>query len=287
MNEIKALKKVALVTGASSGIGRSTVLMLRDLGFITIATAPTLDEIAGLQGHGFETLQLDVTDESSMSEAVRAAEERYGAIDVLVNNAGLGQYGPIEEVPLAAVRHQFEVNVFGLIRMCQLVLPGMRRAGGGRIINVSSVAGEVAQPGGGIYHATKHAVEAIDATLRIEVSPFNIDVVGILPGPVATHFEDYARAHIPETGTESPYAAFKENLKQTTRRMFEPGGPGVLEPEDVARVIVEAATTTRPSTNYYVGMVSKVLSVLHAVTPVRMWDAAAKRMVPFEEKRTA
>lgn len=287
MNEIKALKKVALVTGASSGIGRATVLALREAGFITIATAPTLEEIIGLKDHGFETFQLDVTDESSMSAAIRAAEDRFGAIDVLVNNAGFGQYGPIEEVPLDAVRHQFEVNVFGLIRMCQLVLPGMRNAGHGRIINVSSVAGEIAQPGGGIYHATKHAVEAIDATLRVEVSPFNIDVIGILPGPVATHFEDYASAHIPETGPASPYAAFKENLKRTTRRMFEPGAAGVLEPEDVARVIVEAATATRPSTNYYVGLVSKVLSVLHAVTPDRVWDAAAKRMVPFEEKKTA
>lgn len=226
-----------------------------------------------------------MTDENQAKEAVKTAESRNGSIQILVNDAGYGQYGPIEEIPIDDVRKNFETNVFGLLRMCQLVLPKMREAGGGRIINVSSVAGEMSQPGSGIYHATKHAVEAIDEALRLEVNSFNIQVIGILPGPVATHFDDVAVAHIPDTGTDSPYYIFKQNLAKMTHEMLKPGGTGVLEPEDVAKKIVEAATADSPSARYHVGIQSKVLGRVHDLVPDVVWDAAMKMMAPSMDKK--
>ena len=277
-------KKVALVTGTSSGIGKAAAIALQEAGFLTVATAPDVSDLAELKERGCETAQLDVTDENSMQAAVKIAESFSGAVYVLVNDAGFGQYGPIEEIPVAAIRRNFEVNVFGLIRMCQLVLPQMRRAGEGRIINLSSVAGEIKQPGSGIYHATKHAVEAIDGALRMEVSGFGIDVVGIMPGPVNTNFDEVAVAAIPDTGADSPYFVFKQNLAKVTKEMLKPGGTTVLEPEEVAAVIVKAATAAKPSTHYHVGMMSNVLATMSGLLPDRIWDAAMERQIPADKK---
>lgn len=282
---MNADKRVALVTGTSSGIGKATAIALQDAGFLVVATAPNAADIEELKVRGCETTQLDVTDETSRQEAVRFAESFNGAVYAMVNNAGYGQYGPIEEIPLDAIREQFEVNVFGLIRLCQLVLPGMRQMGAGRIINISSVAGEIKQPGSGIYHATKHAVEAIDGALRQEVAAFGIEVVGILPGPVNTHFDEVAVASIPNTGENSPYHIFKQNLAKTTREMLKPEGTGVLEPEDVAAIVVEAATADSPKTNYHVGMMSKALSTISGLLPDKVWDAAMQRQIPMDEKK--
>ena len=278
-------KKVALVTGTSSGIGHAAAKALTDAGFHTFATAPNVNDIADLKAHGCETLQLDVTDENQAREAIHRAEAVNGSVQILVNNAGYGQYGPIEEIPIDDVRKNFETNVFGLLRLCQLVLPKMREAGAGRIINVSSVAGEMSQPGSGIYHATKHAVEAIDEALRIEVSGFNIQVIGVLPGPVATKFDDVAVAQIPDTGADSPYYIFKQNLAKATHEMLKPGGTGVSEPEDIAAKIVEAATAASPSARYHVGVMSKVMGKAHDLLPDVVWDAAMKMMAPSMDKK--
>ena len=277
--------KVALVTGASSGIGKATALALKEAGFFVYATAPNAEDLSNLKSQGLETLQLDVTNEDQAKEAVQTAESRNGSIQVLVNDAGYGQYGPIEEIPVDNVRKNFETNVFGLLRMCQLVLPKMRTAGGGRIINVSSVAGEMSQPGSGIYHATKHAIEAIDEALRHEVASFNIQVVGILPGPVATNFAEVAVAQIPDTGADSPYYLFKQNLAKMTYEMLKPGGSGVLEPEDVAKKIVDAATADSPSARYHVGLQANVLGRVHDLVPDAVWDAAMKMMAPSMDKK--
>jgi len=284
INPASENQSVALITGTSSGIGRAAALALKAAGFMTIATARRVADIEELKAKGCDTVQLDVTDDASMQNAVRTVESAHGRLDVLVNNAGYGQYGPVEEVPMDAVRRQFEVNVFGLVRMCQLVLPGMRRAGRGRIINVSSVAGEITQPGAGFYHATKHAVEAINETLRMEASTFGIDVVDVQPGPVATRFAEAAISTIPDTGADSPYRVFKQNLAETTREMLRFGRTGVLTAREVAEVIVEAATSPKPDTRYHVGAPSKLMSVLHGLMPDRIWDAAVSRMVPMEPK---
>src|SRR5947209_10319616 len=177
-----------LITGCSTGIGRATAERLARSGRTVYATARRLDSIADLEREGCRTLALDVTDEQSMRAAVAAVEEAEGAVGALVNNAGYSQSGAVEDVPMEQVRRQFETNVFGLIRMCQLVLPGMRRRGSGRIVNLSSMGGKLVFPGGGVYHATKHAVEAISDALRFEVRGFGIGVSIVEPGLIKTEF---------------------------------------------------------------------------------------------------
>jgi short-subunit dehydrogenase len=263
----KANNKTVLITGTSSGIGKAAALLFQEAGFTVFATAPEINtEMDELRAKGCEILQLDVTDEQSCRAAVAAAENVNGAISV------------------DDIRHNFEVIVFGLIRLCQLVLPGMRRAGTGRIVNVSSVAGEVNEPGSGIYHATKHAVEAIDQTLRMEVSGFGIEVVGVLPGPVSTNFAETAIAQIPDTGADSPYFIFKQNLAKATRELLSPDKTATLTPEEVAETIVKAATVENPATNYHVGAMSKVMSAVVGLVPDKIWDAAMKRQIPSDKK---
>src|SRR5213075_2416409 len=184
--------KAILITGCSTGIGRATAEHLAGRGHTVYATARRPESIADLEAKGCKTLALDVTDEESMKAAVAAVEEAEGAVGALVNNAGYSQSGAIEDVPLDQVRRQFETNVFGLMRMCQLVLPGMRREGSGRIVNVSSMGGRLVFPGGGIYHATKHAVEALSDALRFEVKGFGVNVIIIEPGIIRTNFGETA-----------------------------------------------------------------------------------------------
>src|ERR1043165_7446850 len=177
-----------LITACSSGIGHAAALALHEAGRSVVATARNPATLSGLADRGLRTLALDVTDEASMQAAVDAA----GPIGVLVNNAGYGLYGTVEQLPMTEIRRQFETNFFGLVRLTQLVLPGMRAAGGGRIINVSSMGGRATLPGGAFYHASKYAVEALSDGLRMEVARFGIDVGLIEPGPVKTPWNDVA-----------------------------------------------------------------------------------------------
>src|SRR5262249_26329628 len=193
-----------LITGCSTGIGRALATRLGRAGYPVYATARRLESIAGLERDGCRLLALDVTDEESMAAAVRVVGEEYGAVWGLVTNAGYGELGPVEEVPMARVRRQFETNVFGLARMCQLVLPGMRAAGRGRIVNVGSMGGRVTFPGSGYYHASKYAVEAITDALRYEVRPFGVAVSLVEPGPVRTAFGATALTGLAESAAPGP-----------------------------------------------------------------------------------
>src|SRR6478736_2075909 len=184
--------EAVLVTGCSSGIGRATAEHLASKGRTVYATARRLDSIRELEAAGCKLLELDVTDDQSMAAAVKTVEDAEGAVGVLVNNAGYSQSGAVESVPMDAVRRQFETNVFGLVRMCQLVLPAMRRQRWGRIVNVSSMGGRLVFPGGGFYHGTKYAVEAISDALRFEVKGFGVDVILIEPGLIKTEFGETA-----------------------------------------------------------------------------------------------
>src|SRR5215211_5051445 len=214
------VSKAVLITGCSSGIGWATVERLADEGWKVYATARNVETIAPLEQHGCELLPLDVTDEDSMRSAVDEVERREGAVGVLVNNAGYSQSGAVEAVPMEMVRRQFETNVLGLARMCQLALPGMRRQGYGRIVNVSSMGGKLTFPGGGYYHATKHAVEAISDALRFEVEGFGIGVSVVEPGLIRTGFADVAVGSMgsPEDGL---YAGFDEAVARTTTENYE------------------------------------------------------------------
>ena len=247
------------------------------------ATARRLDSIAELEGAGCRLLELDVTDEGSLARAVETVERDAGAVGALVNNAGYSLSGAVESVPLDEARRQFETNVFGLARLTQLVLPGMRREGWGRIVNVTSMGGKLTFPGGGWYHASKHAVEALSDALRFELQGFGIDVVVIEPGLIDTGFADAATASIP-VGAE-PYEAFNAAVGAATAGAYEGGfgrrlGGG---PETVAAAIERALTARRPRTRYRVTPSAKLFLTLRKVLPDRGWDALVEPDVPSAE----
>jgi NADP-dependent 3-hydroxy acid dehydrogenase YdfG len=266
-----------LITGCSSGIGRAAALAFGRAGYPIFATARVLADVADLKAKGCQTLRLDVTDEVSMRAAVAEVEARFGAIGILVNNAGYPLYGPIETVDIATVRRVFETNVIGLIRMTQLVLPGMRRAGFGRIINVGSTAGRVIMPGAGIYHASKFANEAIAGAIRPEVAPFGIRVVNVMPGPVVTKFQAKMFGSIPATGEGDPYARFKRHLIRLMERTMT-AGHGAISAEQVADVILKAVTVANPRPAYAVGLTARLVVTFMPFVPSRLLDAAYRRV---------
>jgi NAD(P)-dependent dehydrogenase (short-subunit alcohol dehydrogenase family) len=242
-----------LITGCSSGLGEATAALLRKAGYLTIATARDPSKLAALVALGCEALQLDVTNEVSRQNAVTEIERQHGPIGVLVNNAGYGQYGPLEEISPEALQRAFDTNVFGLLRMSQLVLPGMRSVARGRIVNISSLAGRVTAQGGAVYHMTKYAVEAIADAMRPEIKPFGVDLVNVLPGPFVSSYRDRVIASIPETGADSPYQIYKRNIGTYMLHFLDPKTFGTMPVEKVARVVLKAATTERPRTRYNVG----------------------------------
>jgi NAD(P)-dependent dehydrogenase (short-subunit alcohol dehydrogenase family) len=276
------VSKAVLITGCSTGIGRATAGHLAERGHTVYATARKPESIEDLEQKGCKTLALDVNDEESMQSAVKAVEDAEGAIGALVNNAGYSQSGAVESVKLDDVRAQFETNVFGLLRMCQLVLPGMRRQGQGRIVNVSSMGGRLVFPGGGIYHATKYAVEALSDAMRWEVKGFGIDVVLIEPGLIKTDFAHAAVGAL-DSGTagDGPYAEFNSAVGKLTADAYE--GPMAKlggGPETVARAIEKAITRRRPKTRYTVTASAKMALGQRALMTDRMWDAAMRSQFP-------
>lgn len=278
--------KVALVTGASSGIGAATVQALVHAGWTTYASARQPTSLRALTAQGIHAVQLDVTDEESMRAAVHTVEAAHGAVDLLVNNAGYGLNGPVEELAMDDIRRQFETNVFGLVRMSQFVLPGMRHKGRGRIINVGSVGGTFTAPGAGAYHASKWAVESFTDALRYEVRPFGVDVVLIQPTGVYTQFDNKIAQTMPDTGANSPYAAFKAHHARVTHQMFHGQNvAGIVRPEQVAKVIVRAATVHRPRTRYKVGWSAHIYSALRRSVSDRMWDWIMSRQFPMNPSR--
>jgi NADP-dependent 3-hydroxy acid dehydrogenase YdfG len=273
------LSRAVLITGCSTGIGRATAEHLAKRGLTVYATARRLESIEDLKAAGCETLALDVTDEDSMRAAVSAVEVAEGAVGALVNNAGYSQSGAVETVALDDVRRQFETNVFGLLRMCQLVLPGMRRQGHGRIVNVSSMGGKLTFPGGGIYHATKHAVEAISDAMRFEVKGFGVDVSIIEPGLIKTHFAETAVDSV--SHEDGPYAEFNTAVSAATAGAYEgPFGKLGGGPEAVAKAIEKAITARRPRPRYPVTLSARVFMTQRALLPDRAWDRVVGTSFP-------
>ena len=278
-----AVSKVVLITGCSTGIGRATAERLAARGWRVYATARDVEKIKFLADRGCMVLPLDVTDEASMRTALGEVERREGAVGVLVNNAGYSQSGAVESVPMGKVRRQFETNVFGLVRMCQLVLPGMRRQGWGRIVNISSMGGRLTFPGGGHYHATKYAVEAISDALRFEVAAFGVGVVVVEPGLIRTGFADAATGSMEGAATtEGPYASFNAAVAKAVRDNYERGpflrlGGG---PETVATTIERAITAERPRARYAVTPSAHLFIGLRRLLPDRAWDALVSTVYP-------
>jgi NADP-dependent 3-hydroxy acid dehydrogenase YdfG len=272
--------KAVLITGCSSGIGHATAERLVRDGWKVYATARRPETIKDLRAAGCETLALDVTDEASMQSAVDAVVAAEGAVGVLVNNAGYSQSGAVESVPLEQVRRQFETNVFGLIRMCQLVLPGMREQGYGKIVNIGSMGGRVVFPGGGIYHATKYAVEALSDALRFEVRGFGVDVILIEPGLITTNFADAAVATVEDSG-EGPYARFNQHVSKLTASAYK--GPMAklgAGPEAVADKIAGALKAGRPKARYPVTPSAHLTINQRRFTPDWAWDLIMRTQFP-------
>ena len=269
--------KIALVTGGSSGIGEATALKLKELGYSTYAAARRMERMEHLTTSGIRPLAMDVTDEESMQSGVERILADEGRIDVLVNAAGYGSYGALEDVPLPEARNQFEVNLFGAARLIQLVLPKMREQRSGTIVNITSMGGKIYTPLGAWYHATKHALEALSDCLRMELRPFGINVVVIEPGGIRTEWPAIAAEKVHAVSGTGPYAAQANAVadslsSESTRRRSSP-------PELIAKTIGKAVTARRPKTRYAVGYGAKPMIFLHGVLPDRAFDAFIRRAV--------
>jgi NAD(P)-dependent dehydrogenase (short-subunit alcohol dehydrogenase family) len=277
------VSKAVLITGCSSGIGRATARRLAAHGWTVYATARRLESIADLEAAGCRTLALDVTDEDSMTAAVAAIEETHGAVGVLINNAGYSQSGAIETVPLEAVRRQFETNVFGLVRLTQLVLPKMRDQRWGKVVNLGSMGGRLVFPGGGHYHATKHALEAISDALRFEVRGFGVDVILLEPGLITTEFGEAAAASMADVPADEadPYAHFNATVGAVTKGAYD--GPLRIfgaGPERVAKVIEKAIGRRRAPTRVTITPSAKLSIPSRRLMPDRAWDALMRAQFP-------
>jgi hypothetical protein len=245
-------QKTALITGCSSGIGRATAHAFLDDDWKVYATARNPADIQTLgERQDCDINTLDVTEGDDVDRVVERMVTEDGRIDALVNNAGYGQHGPLEDVPADLLHRQFDVNVYGPHRLIRAVLPHMREAGDGTIVNVSSVAGELTAPGMGAYSASKHALEALSDTLRVEVAPFGVDVVSVLPGPVETEFR--ARVEDELDGYDRTDAYENVYEFQEDASLIGGQGPFAVAPEAVAEAILEAAVSPDPEPRYAVG----------------------------------
>jgi NAD(P)-dependent dehydrogenase (short-subunit alcohol dehydrogenase family) len=267
--------RVALITGASSGIGEATALELAARGFTVYGVARRIDRMAGLTEHGVHVFEMDVTDDASMTSGVERILREEGRIDVLVNNAGSGSYGALEDVPIEEARRQFEVNVFGLARLTQLVLPHLRAQRSGRIINVSSIGGKFYEPLGAWYHATKFAVEGLSDSLRLELRPFGVHVVIIEPGTIRTEWGGIAADSATARSGGTAYARQAKRLAQVYELADRPGVGA--SPRVVALAIARAATDRRPRIRYAVPFGAKALLALRRLMTDRAFDWAIMR----------
>ena len=266
-----------LLTGCSTGIGRATAELLARRGHPVYATARRPETLDALVARGAHALALDVTDEASMRAAVDTVVAEHGAVGTLVNNAGYGEYGTVEETSIDAVRRMFETNVFGLARLTQLVLPSMREAGRGRVVNISSMGGRMTFPLGGYYHASKYAVEAISDALRNEVRAFGIDVVVVEPGITRSNFEEtISGSEALETHQDSPYAAMVASISEANRDAYSNRMISASS-ESVAKAIVKAVESDKPRARYLLTPAAKGMVAARTLGGDRVWDLIVRR----------
>ncbi|MGI8730563.1 MAG: oxidoreductase [Solirubrobacteraceae bacterium] len=260
----------ALVTGASSGMGKQTAKQLIEEGLDVYVAARRIEKMASLEELGATVLQMDITKDGEIVAAVDRIKAERGGIDVLVNNAGFGSYGAMEDTDLDDARYQFEVNLFGLARLTQLALPYMREQGAGTIVNVSSMGGRIYTPLGSWYHATKHALEGWSDCLRLEVSPMGINVVVIEPGTIETEFADVLIDPMLKRSGEGPYSELADRVAKSTRESYEEGAGS--PPSVIADLIVKAVKSDRPKTRYVGGKYARLLMTLRRLVPDRLFD---------------
>jgi short-subunit dehydrogenase len=276
----------ALVTGASSGIGEATALKLKALGYTVYGAARRVERMTSLADDGVHLLKMDVTDDDSMVTGIERIISATGRIDVLVNNAGYGSYGALEDVPMSEAKYQFEVNVFGLARLTQLVLPHMRKQRSGYIVNISSVGGKIYEPLGSWYHATKFAVEGLSDSLRLELKPFGIQVVVIEPGAIKTEWSGIAADGLVKTSGDGAYAEQARN-GAAVLSMADGNDRLVSPPSIIAKAIGRAVTSHRPKTRYAVGGGAKPVLFMRSILSDRAFDAVVTRAFRFAGKRAS
>lgn len=262
--------KVALVTGASSGIGESTVLKLKELGCTVYGAARRVDRMQHLSKSDIRILAMDVTDDASMQAGIDKIIAEVGRIDILVNNAGYGSYGAVEDVPMEEARAQFDVNVFGAVRLIQIALPHMRAQRSGTIVNITSMGGRIHTPLGAWYHGTKFALEAISDCLRMEVQPFGIDVVVIEPGGIKTEWAGIAADKLRQISGHGPYAVQANAMAQSM--IGEASVKRQSPPQIIADTIAKAVTAPKPKTRYAIGFGAKPMIFMRGILSDRAFD---------------
>jgi NAD(P)-dependent dehydrogenase (short-subunit alcohol dehydrogenase family) len=268
--------KVALITGASSGIGKETAKAFLNAGFTVYTAARRVEKMEDLKKLGAHPVKMDVTDEASMVTGVQAIMDKEGSIDILINNAGYGSYGAVEDVPIDEARRQFEVNIFGLARLTQLVLPGMRKKRSGKIVNISSMGGKIYTPFGAWYHATKHALEGFSDSLRWETAPFDIDVIIIEPGGITTPWGVIAAENLRKTSRNGAYAEAANQAADATEEMYT--GDQLSPPSLIAETILKAVTVSKPKTRYAIGYMARPTIFLRKILSDRMFDRIISAM---------
>jgi len=262
------MSKVILITGASSGMGKTTAKLLLKKGFVVYGAARRIDKMSDLKQLGAKILHMDVTKDSTMVSGVEEIIKNEGRIDVLINNAGFGSYGAIEDVSIEDARYQLDVNVFGAVRLMQLVVPYMRKNQFGKIVNISSIGGKLANPFGGWYHASKFALEALSDSLRMEVKHFGIDVIVIEPGGVKSEWSDIAMKNARKVSEKGVYGTMVDKMIETGEKFKDKNA----EPEVIANLILKAMTVSKPQTRYSGGFMAKPLLLMKKVLSDKMMD---------------
>lgn len=261
---------VVLLTGASSGIGKATAKQLLEKGYIVYGSARRIERMSDLKEMGAHVLAMDVTDDDTMADGVNHIAKENGGVDVLINNAGYGSYGAIEDVAMAEAKRQFEVNVFGLARLTQLVLPYMRQNKYGKIVNITSMGGKIYTPLGGWYHATKFAVEGLSDCLRFETKQFGIDVIIIEPGGIKTEWDDIAADSLLKTSGNTAYSDLAHKAAHLIKSSYE--NPKISEPKVIADTILKAITSKNPKTRYAEGYMAKTYLFFRKILSDKMFD---------------
>ncbi|MCB9641411.1 MAG: oxidoreductase [Myxococcales bacterium] len=267
--------KTVLITGASSGMGKDFALRLLKEGYIVYGAARRVERMSDIVAAGGHALQMDVTSDESVQQGVQKMVQEQGRIDALINNAGYGSYGAIEDIPIDEARRQFEVNLFGLARITQLVLPHMRKQHAGKIINISSMGGKLYTPLGGWYNATKHALEGFSDCLRFETEQFGIDVVVIEPGSIESEWGGIAVDSAMKYSGQTAYAP----LAQSFKSLSEGGSVRPSPPKVITDLVVKALRAKKPKTRYVAGAAAKPFMFLRRWVSDRAFDKILHRMM--------
>jgi len=269
--------KTVLVTGASAGIGKATVELFLQNGYKVYAVARRIEKMEDLKELGAIPIQMDVTDNNSMEAGIKKINQKSGGVDILINNAGYGSLGSVEEGSIEEAKRQFEVNIFGLARLTQLVTPHMREKKWGKIVNISSVGGKIYEPLGGWYHATKFALEGLSDCLRLELKGFGIDVIVVEPGPIRSEWGDIASDHLMKTSGSGPYKKIAEGMMNNFKNFYSEKRSS--PPEEVARIIYKSALSRCPKTRYPAGKGASMILLGRKLFSDKIFDKVMLMMV--------